>query len=424
MSDLKYQALTPEELAAKQRVRQGKAPKHNNGKARMEIVVPWWRDPRSIPRRRFLYGRHHIRGEIGASIGAGGRGKTTLNTCETVSMAVGRNLMTGESLPEGPLRVWVLNAEEDQDELDRRFAATCQHYGIKEADLGARLFVQSVRARLWRIATLINNVPTIDQDVLGRMKDFITNNRIDVFTIDPFISFHAVNENSNGDMDLVIKEGFGAVAAATNSAGEIFHHPGKPKPGQETTVDDGRGASAIIWAARSARVLNFMTPEEAKKIGIAEDARRRYVRIANGKANMGPLGRADWMKIEVENLPNGDEVVCSTLWKPPDPFQGITPKDVEVAREVAQGGAHRADSQSPLWFGYAIAKRLNINVRRGVDNTPEDLARLKAIIKTWLKNDVLAIEEREDEKRKKRKYIIPGPIEPLGENGYADDEIA
>ena len=97
------------------------------------------------------------------------------------------------------------------------------------------------------------------------MKDFITMNRIDVFTIDPFISFHAVNENSNTDMDLVIKEGLGAVAGATNSAGEIFHHPGKPKPGQETTVDDGRGASAIIWAVRSARVLKFMTPRRPER---------------------------------------------------------------------------------------------------------------------------------------------------------------
>jgi hypothetical protein len=139
---------------------------------------------------------------------------------------------------------------------------------------------------------------------------------------------------------------------------------------------------------------------------------------------MGPVGTADWMKIEIETLPNGDEVACSTLWKPPDPFQDITPKDVEVARKVAQGGAHRADSQSPQWFGYAIAKQLNINVRHGIDNPPEDLARLKAIIKTWLKNDVLAYDEREDEKRKKRKYIVPGAMEPMGENRYPDDEIA
>ena len=34
-------------------------------------------------------------------------------------------------------------------------------------------------------------------------------------------------ENDNGHMDLVIKEGFGAIANTTNSAGEMFHHPGK-----------------------------------------------------------------------------------------------------------------------------------------------------------------------------------------------------
>ena len=176
--------------------------------------------------------------------------------------------------------------------------------------------------------------------ILGRMKAFITTNRIDVFMIDPLISFHAVSENSNSDMDLVIKEGLGAVAAATNSAGEIFHHPGKPKPGQETTVDDGRGASAIIWAVRSARVLNFMTPEDAKKLGIAEELRPLHVRIRNGKANVGPLGSARWLKIEIENLPNGDQVACATSWKPPGPFQGMTMNDIKVAREVARHLRH------------------------------------------------------------------------------------
>jgi hypothetical protein len=32
-------------------------------------------------------------------------------------MAVGRNLMTGRKLENGPLRVWLLNAEEVQDEM-------------------------------------------------------------------------------------------------------------------------------------------------------------------------------------------------------------------------------------------------------------------------------------------------------------------
>jgi hypothetical protein len=387
-------------------------------------TAAWWRDPESIPKREFLFGRHYKRRDTGATIGGGGRGKTTLGTCEAISQASGRDLMTGEALPE-PLRVWVLNGEEDQEELDRRFAATCQRYGIREADLGGRLFVQSVRDNPWRIATVVKNVPTINSEVVAHMTAFIKRHAIDVFMLDPFVSFHAVNESANSDMDLVIKQGLGAIASATNSAGEIFHHPGKPKPGQvDTTVEDSRGASAIIWAVRSARVLNFMSSAEAVELGIGEDVRLRHVRIANGKANMGPVGSATWMRLEVENMPNGDTVACSTLWKPPDPFKGMTARDVEVGQKVAQGGAYRADSQSPLWFGYALAKHLKINVQHGHNNKREDLARLKAIIKMWLTNSVLDTETREDEKRKKRRFIIPGTFHtPIAMGGYADDEI-
>ena len=116
-------------------------------------------------------------------------------------------------------------------------------------------------------------------------------------------------------------------------------------------------------------------------------------------------------------MPNGDTVACSTLWKPPDPFKGMTARDVEVGRKVAQGGAYRADSQSPLWVGYALAEHLNINVRYGHDNKKEDLARIKAIIKMWTKNNVLDTEVREDEMRRKRRHIIPGSFQPHDPDG-------
>jgi hypothetical protein len=383
---------------------------------------PWWADPATIAKREMIYRQHYIRSYISATIGAGGRAKTTLGTYEAVSMTVGRDLASGEAIADGPFRVWVLNAEEDQAELDRRFAATCQHYNVTRADLGDRLFVQSVRGQPMRVATLIRNVPTLNREVLNFLHRVISDKQIDVFMLDPFISFHAVNESNNSDMDLVIKEGLGGIAEATNSAGAIFHHPGKPKPGQETSVEDGRGASAIIWAARDARVLNFMSPEEAKKLGIGEDTRRMHIRVANGKANMGPVGKADWIKIETENLANGDVVACATLWKPPNPFQGLNSSDVEVARKVAQGGCYRADSQSPLWFGYAIAPHLKINVKHGAINTDADLARLKTIIKTWLKNNVLAVVSREDEHRKPRKIIVPAYAADDTPSSFTDDD--
>jgi len=262
-----------------------------------------------------------------------------------------------------------------------------------------------------RLATLVRGTPTLNHSALEALSRLVERRKADVFILDPWVSFHAVNESLNMDMDLVIKEGLGAIASETNSAGEILHHPGKPKPGQaETVVEDARGASAILWAVRSARVFNFMAPEEATRLGISEDDRRRHVRFVNGKANMGPLGKADWIKIEVENLPNGDEVACAHRWSPPNPFDGITTSDMELARQLAQTGAFKADSRSPDWFGYALAERLHIRVAYGADNDPKDLARVKAIIKTWCKNNVLKVETRTGANRHPRKYIVPGSL--------------
>jgi hypothetical protein len=139
-----------------------------------------------------------------------------------------------------------------------------------------------------------------------------------------------------------------------------------------------------------------MTPDEAAKLGIPEDDRRRHIRITNGKANLAPIGKADWIKIEVEKLPNGDEVACASPWKPPDPFRGITPADMHRCRALAQTGAYRLDSRSSEWIGYAVAEPLGINVAHGAENDPRDLARLKHILQTWFKNKVLATEKRKD----------------------------
>jgi hypothetical protein len=398
------------------------AAKKPSGPPKIQIIAkPYsWRDPAKIPKRQFLYGRHYIRKTIGATIGAGGRGKTTLGPLEFVGMACGRNLLTGEEFE--PLRVWCLNAEEEQDELDRRVAAICKHYEISEADCSGRLFIQSVLNTPMRFAALARNAPVLDRILLDQFEAEIKARRIDVWGLDPWVSFHSLNESSNEHMDLLIKEGLKNIASRTSSAGEIFHHPGKPKPGQQdTVVEDARGASAIIWAVRSARVLNFMAPEEAKKLGIAEDDRRLHIRTSNGKANMGPLGKASWFKLAVENLPNGDEVATASPWKPPDPFAGVSTADMYKCRELARTGVYRHDSRSPKWFGYAIADVLGIRVAYGGKNDPKDLAQIKQVLATWIKNKVLKVDKHKDDEHHDREFILPGSWSD-GEIGDPDPE--
>jgi hypothetical protein len=221
------------------------------------------------------------------------------------------------------------------------------------------------------------------------LKGWCDRNRIDAVAIDPLISFHSVRETDNGDMDLVCKEAFGAIAGKIRAV-DLVHHPRKLAPGESnTTVDDARGASAILGAVRVARTFNFMTTAEAAQLGIHDDDRRRHVRIENGKNNPGPIGKAHWVKIETEILPNGDEVACATLWKAPNPFDGVTAHDLKVVQRVVQGGAFRADSQSRQWLGWWIAENLpHLGIKTRHADKPRDKAevtRLNSILKTWLK---------------------------------------
>jgi hypothetical protein len=380
-------------------------------------------DPKSIPPREWLFGKHYIRGVVSATIGAPGRLKSTTDLTESIGMAMGRDLMTGEPLPSGPLRAAYLNGEETQDELDRRVAAICQFFDISPMDCGDRLFVISTREKLIRVAVRnLRGDAMVQQAVVDAWKDWCDRYQIDALTIDPLISFHAVRESDNGDMDLVVKEAF-AVIAGNKRAVDLVMHVRKLAPGESnTTVDDARGASAILAAVRVARTFNFMTTVEAKQIGIHEGDRRRYVRVENGRSAPGPVGKAHWLKIETELLPNGDEVACATPWKVPNPFDGITTADTELARELAQTGAYRADSRSQDWFGYAIAKHLKISVSPGGKNDRKDLARLKTILETWHKNKVFAIKPRRDEERKKRKFIVAASLESSSAPAFDDDD--
>jgi hypothetical protein len=118
-------------------------------------------------------------------------------------------------------------------------------------------------------------------------------------------------------------------------------------------------------------------PSPPKSLGKREDRP-----ISNGKANAGPIGGAEWIKILVENHPNGDEVAFSSRWRPPNAFEGLTTADMATGARLAATAEYRADSRSPHWFGFALADLLHIPVAYGADNSQKDMARLNTIIKT------------------------------------------
>ena len=198
------------------------------------------------------------------------------------------------------------------------------------------------------IATQDQDGTTIAVPVVEALVATIHAKQIDVVMIDPFISSHQVPENDNNAIDAVAKT-WTMIADITNTAIDLAHHTRKTG-GAEVTVEDGRGASALLNAVRPARVLNVMTEDEATKAGIV-DGRRRYFKVADGKNNLAlPPDKLDWFRSESIFLgngdpddpdDNGDDMGVVTAWEWPDPMEGVTDADSRRSRRrsgPANGG--------------------------------------------------------------------------------------
>jgi hypothetical protein len=234
------------------------------------------------------------------------------------------------------------------------------------------------------------NAPHVDA-----VRQTIRANNIGLMIVDPFISSHTV-------------KAWAEIADETRCAIELVHHSRKTN-GLAITVEDGRGAVALLNAARSARTLNVMTKDEAEKAGI-KDEPRFYFRLDNGKANLAPPPeRSTWHRLVSVPLGNerpdrpGDHVGVVTAWEWPSVFEGVTVSDLRAVQAKVARGEWRADAQATAWVGNAVAEVLGLDT-----DEPAVRSKVKGLLKVWIETDALRIVERVDPKRMPRKYVEVG----------------
>jgi hypothetical protein len=370
------------------------------------IAAPFqWLDPATIPQRQWLYGRHLIRGFVAADIAPGGYGKSSLIVAEALAMVTGRPLLGDE--PAGRLRVWQINLEDPRDELQRRFAAAAIHHRVRPEDIGGRLFVNSGRDTSFVIATETRDGVQIASPVIEAIKAEILNKAIDVLQVDPFVACHGVTENDNTKISAVVRQ-WAMLAEATGCAVVLVHHARKGG-GQAFGVEDARGASALIAAVRSARVLNGMTREEAERANIDNPA--SYFNIINGKANLAPRSdKATWLHIVGVPLgngcasdPNGDYVGVVEPWSWPDPFADVGIDDAkEIQRRIAKG-EFRVDHRSTTWAGNIVAEVIGFDL-----SDTAARATVQKLLNGWVATGALRVVTRKDKKRVDRRFFEVG----------------
>lgn len=363
-----------------------------------------WVDAARIPPRDVLYGRHYFRQFLSATVSPGGLGKSSNAIVEALSMVTGRDLV-GETPPR-PLRAWYWNGEDPLEELQRRIAAACIHYGIAEDDLGGRLFVDSGRDREIVIAREDRNGLLIAFPLVDALVGEISARQIDVLVIDPFVASHAVSENDNTKIEAVVRQWM-RVAEEARCSIELIHHVRKSNGQQETTVEDARGAGALLAKVRSARVLNGMTKTEAQEIGIEEKERTSFFRIDNGKSNLMPRSEgAAWRKMVSVPLGNRvdameDHVGVPTRWQRPDALAGLKDHHRQAVVAAVRAGEWRDDIRAGNWVGLAVAGAMGLDL-----DDPKDKATVKQLVRMWTKTGVFQVVQGFDSSRRPRAFII------------------
>jgi hypothetical protein len=371
-----------------------------------------WRDPRKLPRRQFICGTHWIRKYLSVTVAPGGRGKSALKIAQALQAASGKPLL--HDVPDQPYRVWYWNGEDPADETERRIHAAMQFFRLTPEDLGDRLFIDSGRLMPITIAVDERNGMTICQPVIRGVVHTFLDKRIDIGIFDPFVTTHSVGESDNGKINAVSKQ-WAYIAEETNSAIEVVHHVRKSGSGEQRdyTADDSRGASALVFAGRSAEVLNGMNEADADRCGVPQNQRWAYFRIDDGKKNLAPpADKARWCRLESVILPEddelgfGDNVGVATFWQWPDISNGITLDITKRVQAAVKAGKWRKDVQTKAaWVGHPIAEVLGLNI-----DDPKHKDQIKRAIHEWLLSGALKTELRPHPDRPNRdtEFVVVG----------------
>ncbi len=190
------------------------------------------------------------------------------------------------------------------------------------------------------------------------------------------------------------------MADRCNCAIELVHHTRKIN-GEEATTESGRGATALLAAARSGRVLNKMSDAEKAKAGVENDP-STYFSVTRDKANLAPVGNRVWRRMASVQLPNGDCVGVAEVWEWPDTFDGVSVDDLLAVQRALDGKALRySDQTGDKWAGVVVAEVL------GLDATA-DRKRIKRLIEAWLKSEALKKVKIPDAKRTERPCLEVG----------------
>jgi len=235
-----------------------------------------------------------LTGTVGALVAPGATGKSYLALEAAMSIAcsvAGGDLVNFKPLKTG--KVVYLAGEDPEPALVRRIHAIGAHIGqTARESIASNLLIEPIMGKRMNV---------MDPRHLSRLIEYCSDARLII--LDTLSRIHQLDENSNGNMALVVAT-LEHVASETGASVLYLHHisKGSAKDGQGDQQQAARGASALVDNARWCGFIAKMTKEESEKLSdrygdksaIGSDRRGFFVRFGISKQNYDVTPLDQW----------------------------------------------------------------------------------------------------------------------------------
>lgn len=365
----------------------------------LEIVDAFDFEEADLPVRPWIVPGAILSGYTHMLAAPGGSGKSLFTLQFAIALATGTQW--GEFTPRRRCRSLLINVEDDITEQRRRLAAAARVMNVDPKALKGWIYLVDGSQGVVVAAHNENTRALTMTPVAGKLRDLITEHKIDVLWADPFAETFEGDENDNSEVKWAMKIWRDEIARATQVAVYLVHHTTKYAANGAGDANVIRGAGAIVNSTRISATLMPMTQEEATAIGIDQSERHLFVRYDDAKANQSlKTNTARWFKKESVELTNGtglqeaDEVGALVPWIPPDAFDNLTTGTINMLLDKVEEGVVDSD-------GVVTGVRYTASTRGGSKDSGRWVGTLfmdaagikegtaKRIISTWLSSGVL-----------------------------------
>lgn len=214
-----------------------------------------------------------IKGAYNVLAGRGGSGKTAI--------AIKSMIMWLNDNPSKNALAFL--TEDGIEEINMRISTICRTSCIDEEFIKKRIdFITLDNDDRIKWATTSRDGYNINDEYIDSVIKHCVSNSIEYIILDPLKRFHRLNENSNDDMDVLVRDVFTKIAVETNAILVVLHHSAKSSDG------GARGAGTITDSARMAwKIGRFYIKDKDTHEMIENPTKKGMIKLEVIKDNMG-----------------------------------------------------------------------------------------------------------------------------------------